>query len=82
MKRKNKSLLFWVSVRIVIVAIVTLFTIILAMWGIFAAQYFYVIHEMPASVYERFLVLRENPSLDARPNSRKKQKRAEQTQPW
>ncbi|MBH2774397.1 two-component sensor histidine kinase [Serratia marcescens] len=64
MNQNNRSLLFWVSVRIVIVAIVTLFTIILAMWGIFAAQYFYVINEMPASVYERFLVLRENPSLD------------------
>lgn len=64
MKRNNNSLLFWVSGRIVIVAVITLLTIIFAMWGIFAAQYFYVIHKMPDAVYERFLELRDNPTQD------------------
>lgn len=64
MKRNDNSLLFWVSGRIIIVTIVTLLTIIFAMWGIFAVQYFYVIHKMPDAVYERFLLLRENPTLD------------------
>lgn len=44
--KKSKSLLAWISIRIIVVAVSVLFFIVLAMWSIYAVQYYWVVHHM------------------------------------
>jgi len=62
--KKHKSLLLWISTRIIVVAVSVVFIIMFAMWSIYAVQYYWVIHHMPASMYEEFLTLRQNPDIN------------------
>jgi len=62
--KKNKSLLLWLSIRIIVVAVSVMLIILCAMWGIYAAQYFDVIHHMSPAAYQEFLTLRANPEID------------------
>lgn len=62
--KKSKSLLMWISIRIIVVAVSVLFFIVLAMWSIYAVQYYWVVHHMSPAAYQEFLTLRANPDLD------------------
>lgn len=62
--KKSKSLLLWISIRIIVVAVSVLFFIVLAMWSIYAVQYYWVVHHMSPAAYQEFLTLRANPDLN------------------
>ncbi|EPF18009.1 Signal transduction histidine-protein kinase BaeS [Cedecea davisae] len=62
--KKHNSLLLWISARIIVVAVSVVFFIVLAMWSIYAVQYYWVVHRMSPALYAEFLTLRENPTLD------------------
>lgn len=62
--KKHKSLLLWISTRIIVVAASVLFIIMFAMWSIYAVQYYWVIHHMSPAEYQEFLTLRANPHIN------------------